>query len=143
MKRGFDPNAAFFDNKKINEDRPVNNTINNPSGNYLFDSFGRSLPSFSEPPMARNERSEESGKQGTPAGRSETRIKKNFFCQEKHVRYIQLLSSYRHKGPGSIVDEALEQYFSRPQILSELRRALDKERLDNASFTVELKNQES
>lgn len=55
------------------------------------------------------------------------RVKKNLFCREDHVRYIDILAAHRKKNPGSIVDAALERYFSDPHILEELRLAFQEE----------------
>lgn len=59
--------------------------------------------------------------------KTQRREKANFFCLSQHLRYIKILSSYRRKGPGSVIDDALSRYFGDPQIVRELRLAIEEE----------------
>lgn len=70
-----------------------------------------------------------------PAGRrsmddTQKREKKNFFISSSHCQQINLLAKYLGCGPGKVVDMALDQLFSNPDIKKEIRKAAKEDRLE-------------
>lgn len=60
----------------------------------------------------------------------ERREKKNFNIKSTNCLQITLLAKYMNCGPGAIVDMALDQFFSDPEVKDKIKKAIQLDRLE-------------
>lgn len=63
-------------------------------------------------------------------GPEDRRKKKNFNIKSTNCLQITLLAKYMNCGPGHIVDMALDQFFSDPEVKEIIRKAIQVDRLE-------------